>query len=1122
MTESRVEQWKRRLLDLSLRNPLLNARDCSRFLPLNARVPYGCWAKTAKIPTDALVEPGGVVPFRAELPEKETCRRLKELCLRSRSLFNESGVNSLYLAVGFLNWHGRDGEPFRQAPLILIPAQIVRQTASPGYRLVRTEDDAVVNFCLLEMMRSQFGIMIHDAAGGGMGDGDPDFSEVIACFDESIRARKDWSISTGSALGIFSFSKVVIWKDLVDHFEHFRRHPLVRHFAEGTGLYDDGVKIFPPADVGAHLNPDRLFCPMNADSSQLTAVLYSELGKSFVLHGPPGTGKSQTITNIIAHNLALGKRILFVSEKRAALDVVHRRLSAVGLTPFCMELHSNKADKANVMRQFKEALDGTPVPSPSQWSPTCARVAASIAELGRYAKELHSPCANGLSAYDCLVRRVQKHPYAEASLVSLNVADASRESLDAAKEVIRSVAEEWNGVDRTDYDALRIVCAKDDWSPEYEERVRVDAVALLKALSETNTVMRVLKVLWRGVASAFRRTIMYPLCAGTMDDCRAQIQAVKDHLDGLRLVMSYRLNRRRAVKAKCRKLLELLEEGLFTSDEAVRVFDDSCSEKSLNTLISRSRVLSGFSGVRQDERIAHFREVDKAYTVMSREKIASILSKRRDEIEHPPAVKDKDGNVVVPKVDAELKRQMAVLKRECEKKKRFMPPRKLLSDANELTMRLKPCFLMSPLSVAQYLPADCGLFDMVIFDEASQMTIGDAIGVIARGRQLVVVGDPKQLPPTNFFVKGDLDYGGGEEYSTTEDLESVLDECLANGLYSAHLNWHYRSRHEGLIAFSNRNYYGDLLNTFPAAAMNGRLGVSFQLVARASYDHATHTNRREAEAIVDFLFARLSDPSERRRSWGVVAFSVAQQRLIEEIIEKRREGLDWAADFFDSAKPDAFFVKNLESVQGDERDVIMFSIAYAPDDKGRFAMSFGPINRMGGERRLNVAITRAKESVVVFASVHGADIRAERTDSVGVKHLKALMIYAETGRLEGDSEQTSNKRADGVVGDVRDFLESKGYVVEENFGRSTMPIELAVRHPNAANRHLLAIEFDGPMYASQKTVRDRDVLRPAILENLGWKHFRLWSMDWVFDRKRVRQRLLDALEGSARDCGSID
>ncbi len=1110
MAEARVEQWKRKLLDLSLRNPLLNARDSSKFLPLQEGerwdAPVG---GTAVVPYEP-PETGGDLPFKTTLTEKEVRKRLKELYLTSRSIVNESGVNSLYLAIGFLHWKETDGDALHRAPLVLVPAQLMRQTAAPGYRLMRTDEDAVVNFCLVELLRTQFGIPVPDIAGNDFGDGDPDYGAVYKSFADAIRDRRGWFLSTGVALGIFTFSKVVIWKDLTDHFEDFRRHPFVAHLAQGTGLYDDHVSIFPPEEVEKHVHTDRLHCPLSADSSQLAAVIYSAIGKSFVLHGPPGTGKSQTITNLIAHNLALGRRVLFVSEKKAALDVVYKRLSSCGLAPFCLELHSNKADKANVMRQFSEALAVTAGRNPAHWASTCASEAASIAELGAYVRDLHMPSANGLTAYDCLARRATLHPQAAAALVSLNAAATPHERLVELGEALRSLAEEWNGVDKAAFGALAPV-RDADWSPDFEQRVASQADAFLAAIAEPQPFKRFCRLIFQKVKSFLQRTVRCPVLGGTVEDRRALMQGVKDHLDGLRLVLAYRANRAKALKAGCRAFVEAFEGGRFASDEALRVFEDSCAEKTLNALVSRSRALSGFSGARQEEAIARFKEIDEKYTDSVRKYIVATLSKRLWAIEHPPAQKSADGKRIEPQVDPEVKRGLAILRRECEKKKRFMPPRRLLAETKSLAMRLKPCFLMSPLSVAQYLPTDGEPFDLVVFDEASQMTVWDAVGVIARGRQLVVVGDPKQLPPTSFFVKGDVKDEEREDDTATEDLESILDECLANGLHSAYLNWHYRSRHDSLIAFSNRLYYDSRLNTFPAAVTDGRLGVFFRSVDGALYDHSSHTNRREAEAIVDYLFERLGDPAERKRSWGIVTFSVAQQRLIADLVDRRTEGLSWAADFFDDTRPDAFFVKNLENVQGDERDVVMFSIAYAPDAQGRFAQSFGPVNRVGGERRLNVAITRAREQVVIFASVHAADIQAERTNSVGVKHLKALMEYAETGHLEGDAPHDAAREATGVKRLVCECLAANGYDYELDVGRSSYPVDIAVRDPANPDRFLLGIECDGPQYAAQRTVRDRDVLRLSVLAGLGWRLFRAWSVDWAFDRKRAEERLLKAL-----------
>ena len=1111
MSENRVEQWKRKLLDLSMRNPLLNAREGRKFLPIKHGGIYSNAEDETSIVPYSSTETGDKVSIESEFAEKELKKRLKDLYTTSRSMYNESGINSLFLAVGFLNWKETDSDEIRHAPLLLIPAELIRQNAAPGYKLQRTDEDTVVNFCLVEMLRSQFGLDIGDVAGGGMGDGDPDFNEVFKAFANAVKGKKEWSISTSVALGIFSFSKIVIWRDLTDHIEEFKKHPFVAHLADGSGLYDDKIQVFPQEEVERHIAPEKLYCPMSADSSQLAAVLYSATGKSFVLHGPPGTGKSQTITNIIAHNLALGKRVLFVSEKKAALDVVYKRLSQCGLGPFCLELHSSKADKANVMKQFAEAMAIEPPASSRQWQSMASNVVSSFSEIGAYVKDLHRPATNGLTAYDCLARHGAKHSAAEASLIELDAASSTHENLEELGKVVQGLADEWKSVDHEAYDALKYVRTK-DWTPDFQSKVIEQVEAFIKALEVEGAFKRNALLFWNTVKATANGTISFPLFSGSIDDKRVKMQSILSHVDVMRLVLSYRVNRRTAERAECARFVEALEAGRFPVEEAQQVFDDSCAEKTLNTLISRSRVLSGFSGIKQEEKISRFKELDEKYIDIVKEKLVSILSKRVYEIEHPPMVKKADGTTSPAEIDPETKKALALLKRESEKKKRFMAPRKLLAETKSVATKLKPCFLMSPLSVAQYLPVDSDAFDLVVFDEASQMTVWDAVGVIARGKQLIVVGDPKQLPPTSFFMKGDVAEEDQDDDVLVGDLESVLDECLASGMHSAHLNWHYRSHHEALIAFSNRHYYDNRLNTFPSPENNDRLGVSFRYVDGALYEHKSHTNPREAEAVVDYLFERLADPKERRRSWGIVTFSVSQQRLIEELIDERAEDCEWATEFFDDSKPDAFFVKNLENVQGDERDVIMFSIAYAPDAQGRFAMSFGPINRVGGERRLNVAITRAREQVVIFAAVHSADIHAERTNSVGVKHLKALMEYAEKGYLEGVEQKCESCEVTGVKKLVCDCLKANGYEFELDYGMSSYPVDIAVRDSKNPDKFILGIECDGPRYAAQATVRDRDVLRPSVLSNLGWNTFRAWSVDWALDRKRSEERLLDNLK----------
>ncbi len=426
--------------------------------------------------------------------------------------------------------------------------------------------------------------------------------------------------------------------------------------------------------------------------------------------------------------------------------------------------------------------------------------------------------------------------------------------------------------------------------------------------------------------------------------------------------------------------------------------------------------------------------------------------------------------------------------------------------------------LMSPLSVAQYIDPSLPPFDVVVFDEASQLPVEDAIGALARGKQAVIVGDTRQLPPTRFFA-GDV-----EDERGSEELESILSEAVASGLPELRLSWHYRSRHEDLIAFSNERYYEGRLSSFPAADdEDGRLGLRFVHVGGGVYARGSRqTNLREAEALVDEVVRRLCDPEERERSLGIVTFSARQQDLIEDLLDRERAAHPEIERYFSDVN-EPVFVKNLETVQGDERDVIFFSVGYGRDESGKLTMNFGPLNRDGGERRLNVAVTRAREQLVVFASIVPQDIDLRRTRQRGPRDLRAFLELAQRGSEGGVSAAvaTGSGATGEVTGhgfdspfekDVYEALVAHGLPLDAQIGAAGYRIDLAVRDETRPGRYLLGIECDGASYHSARTARDRDRLRAAVLEMLGWRLVRVWSTDWFADRTRSVARLLEAIE----------
>jgi len=419
---------------------------------------------------------------------------------------------------------------------------------------------------------------------------------------------------------------------------------------------------------------------------------------------------------------------------------------------------------------------------------------------------------------------------------------------------------------------------------------------------------------------------------------------------------------------------------------------------------------------------------------------------------------------------------------------------------------------MSPLSVSQYLDSIRLQFDLVIFDEASQVLPQDAIGAIYRGQQVVVAGDSKQMPPTQFFRSGSGDDAEGDE--DDGPLESILDQCIAIGLNESTLRWHYRSRNEDLIAFSNHHFYGGRLVTFPSPTIDAPdRGVKFLHVQDGVYDRGgNRTNRIEARRVADLVMAHAEQGSEK--SLGVIAFSMNQMLAILEELDTRRRARPNLETFFREDRREPFFVKNLETVQGDERDIIFFSVGYGKDRVGKMAASFGPLNQEGGERRLNVAVTRAREHVKLVSSILPADIDIQGTRSQGVRLLRQYMDYAMNGVQTLDAgPATSQGAAESPFEDsVAMELQRHGLIIHHQIGCAGFRIDLAVVDRNHPGEYIMGIECDGATYHSSKTARDRDRLRQEVLEGLGWRIHRIWSADWIKDPQGQVQRALLALE----------
>lgn len=1363
---TRLDRWRRKLLDLSLRNRLLNFRDTKKTLPLlcpdlgqlEDMLAGGSSFRILPRPADlGERDPRDAVTYRlrtgqdaisellrdelksrrlyADIAPDELDRRMIEIYRAARLGLEESGVSALYLAIGFLAWYETGKSEQRcLAPILLLPLELHRKSVREGFTLRLTDDDPRINVTLLELLKQCHGLVIPGLDPLPEDDSGLDVAGILHTVRHAVRDIDRWDVLDEARIGLFSFTKFLMWRDLSERVDDLLKNPVIEHLVNRPDQPFDSNGEFPQTDrLDEERAPIDTFCPLPADSSQLAAVFAAAEGRSFVLEGPPGTGKSQTITNLIAHCLTEGKTVLFVSEKMAALNVVHRRLVNVGLGRYCLELHSNKANKQHVIKQLEEALRRLEAHDEAEWEREARRLAELRTELNAYVQVLHQrgsagetvfqatsrliglrdvprvdlrwPAPNaldndGLAALRDLVERlttagetcgvVKGHPWGaarredwtpgweeEVRRAIANLRDAA-EALDewAHKcsrqlglgdsgwslielELIREltvalmaspappsallVRPDWDEIERQvgawidhgrardrlraemcetfrdqivqlDLDDLqaRVERAEASWWPaswwrwlpvrkalkgmalegkvppkdelgaalDRARALREEQQSLDAASEEARTLLgrywndgeakwegvaqlrdwaRELRGLalqtagndfergaslrenWARLASEGRdllrregsiggQFVAYGEALDAFKRARNQVAALLD-LDAisawgtestpdalgrvrssvadweaaarqLRDWCAWRRARADAMRNNLAPLVDAYEQGTIRTTQLRPVFERSYTQWWLGAVTDREPVLSRFFSPEHERKIEQFREVDESYMRLTQRVVQSRLAQR------VPAT----STSVLPNSE------MGILKREVGKKRRHMSIRQLLQKIPNLLPRLRPCLLMSPMSVAQYLDANYPPFDIVVFDEASQIPVWDAVGAIARGRQAVIVGDPKQLPPTTFFQHAEDDEEA-ERDEIVEDLESILDDCIGAQIPWLPLDWHYRSRHESLITFSNYYYYGNRLMTFPSSAREG-LGVSWHHVPSGVYDIGkSRTNRAEAQEVVKEILRRLRDPEVARYSIGVVTFNQTQQTLIEDLLDAARAEDPQLDRYFAEDLEEPVFVKNLENVQGDERDVILFSICYGPDASGRVSMNFGPMNREGGERRLNVAITRARQEVIVFSTLKADQINLSRTRARGVADLKRFLEYAERGPSVIAEAVTLDPDADfdsPFEEAVFDALIQRGWEVHKQVGSARYRIDLAVVDPEAPGRYVLGIECDGANYHRAKTARDRDKLREGVLRDLGWRLHRIWSTDWWTDPAREILKLEKALR-RARD-----
>ena len=1209
---------------------------------------------------------------------------LHSLYRKSSESILERGVNVLYCAFGFVRWNESiDSKITYISPLLLMPVKLVNDGLTKPFFIEQYDDDIIINQSFKYMVKINYGIDIPEYNDEPI---EEYFNKLNDLFDPS------WEILYEARLATFSFNKLNMYLDIDENKEKISNNNLV-HVLTNAEVDEDFKKKIKKEKIKEL--PKDLFIKQNnvvdADFSQSEAIEYALSGKSFVLQGPPGTGKSQTITNMIAELLYAGKKVLFVSEKMAALEIVYNNLKNVGLSEFALELHSYKANKKDFVSQIYNTLtsDKTVLDTTSEllvdelenytaklndyedalykvYKPlnktlydllslynhysAAFDVAYIFTGIKKYGEKMLNDNVNMLDKYYSFVRELGF--YKENKLYGFNPSANSYQFEVAIKELFSKALKntksllanqqkinELYNVKAENINSLVSLIEFINFTVENNitdnklldssfiddilnkiEYLEKSANEIKNRLSKSNDLFKSdifsenLKELYnnylilgstpfkRHFSSAFKildkRLHTYlktPLKIKYKDMATylielSDIQKYVNDFDSnnelkdinLKIYDSYNtdfnelrnvLNKlKKYLKANTtfkrinlnieydKKLIDKTNSLINTSnsintqlykyyDENIRNFNTmklSMKEEVLNETLNNLDMVGMWIDYTKlinemnDNKLMDYvnlyvsKKYDFKYFTASyykcfyRQLIDNIFKNDDKLTKYTRFNHDKDVDFFIKKDENCLKLarerikaklssqrpdmnyQMAgspanLIKREYKKTRKLMPIRKIFEEIPEFIQKIKPCFMMSPLSVSTYLPSDVE-FDVVIFDEASQVFPEDAIVAIYRSKQLIVVGDSKQMPPTKFFLSDEYE----DEYEGTssdiDSFESILDLALTV-FPEKSLLCHYRSKDERLITFSNNNFYNHNLLTYPSTNnLNNDFGVDFIYVSDGYMDNKTKVNLVEAKKVVELVFDHFKNHPDR--SLGVVAFNIRQQEVINRLCLIEREKNPEFEKYFNAEVKEPFFIKNLETVQGDERDTIIFSVTYAKDSKGVFQHRFGPLNASGGERRLNVAITRAKMNVKVVSSIKSMDIDLERVSNDGPKLLHDYLEYVEhnTFGLNNDNQLSDNLSFER---DVYEFLKNEGFDCDLEVGTSKYKVDIALKRPGS-NDYVLAIECDGKSYHNIKSFRDKEKLRKTILENMGWKYYRIWSIDWFKNNALEKKNLIDA------------
>ncbi|MEM0132664.1 AAA domain-containing protein [Acidiplasma sp.] len=1172
---------------------------------------------------------------------------LKNIYYRAQSALNEHGTIALYLSFGILKWQDSDGSDV-ETQLFFVPVEMTRKIYDEYY-IESVQGDIFFNPVLREKL-DQFNIKFDFNF-----DENLNIMDAIKSFKSAIKETK-WEVKNSVYLGIISFTNNIIYNDLKANHALIMKNDLTRALA---GDFDTVKKL--NAMMPDNIDYSGIITAMDADSSQLKAVYAARHGASFILNGPPGTGKSQTIANIIIDSISNGKSVLFVSEKKAAIDVVRRRLEENGFGDFLLDLHGN-ISKSDVIKSFYKSIDSEknirnePMPGDRY-----------TGVLNGYVNSLHQIRENsGISVYDAACRiiksktnvhididdKVLKYKYDDIENIRFQLSELadyydiirdyfkvpegfnlnyfkknknefykSIEDIMASIEYINNHRDQiekdfkikltniYNykilfllacginyGINITpedlniDYTKLNIrlneyFSKKYDYDKKLGELKKIHGDGILNTdlerlysllKNEYKSPFKRMSSSYKEIYAKIRNIYNFTEKKGygeileyigtaraiklegnnikkieleigdinhdnikkiayisnilnnikdkkiiddipetfKMKDHDLNCDIIRNYILLYRGIRNYKLYFDDSIKIneydltkiyenmgtlykfdleRYIKLVDLMDNlnsqgikinGILGTEihdrDILNAFNHEYYTKFLNYYVRNDENLRNFSSNSFERLIKMFREFDiKRMDIYKKGLIYSLYKRKIAAMEKYPE-------------------EVMVIKTENAKKKFQKPVKKIFGEIRDILFSIKPCFMASPINVSSYIGVNIN-FDVVIFDEASQVTPSEAVGSLFRSGQAIISGDTQQLPPTSFFENVNQSKYN-ENYVV---LDNIMDQFDAIGLSKLSLKWHYRSVDDRLIAFSNKYFYDNSLETFPSAYKSSEnSGIVFDYVEGTYGRGKSRTNISEANEVVNIIKKEYN----YNESIGIVTLSDAQRSAIEDAVTEYSRNDNVLADMINNGN---LFIKNLENVQGDERDIIIFSIGYGRDENGKLTMNFGPLNSAGGEKRLNVAITRARKKIIIVSSIKPEDIKVpENAAGSGPELLRRYIHFAVTG--DGN---TVNKfsSSDEITDDIYEALINSGLKVDKNVGFSKNNIPLGIIDPADKNHYILGIETDGDVYYRMKTPSERERIRNNVLSDRGWNIYRVWSLDYIKNRDAVIRNIINTV-----------